>query len=64
MTTPPVYLDHAASTPVDPKVLEAMLPWFSDFPANPSGQHEAGREASNAVEQAREQVATMLGLSD
>jgi cysteine desulfurase len=61
MTTPPVYLDHAASTPVDPKVLEAMLPWFSDFPANPSGQHEAGRGAGNAVEQAREQVATMLG---
>lgn len=55
------YLDHAASTPVDPRVLEAMLPWFTNLPANPSGHHSLGRSAAEAVEQARGQIASMLG---
>jgi|TARA_B110000495_G_C22983736_1_gene578584 cysteine desulfurase len=61
MTSTSVYLDNAASTPLDPAVLEAMLPWFIDCPANPSGRHEAGQAAGIAIEQAREQVSTMLG---
>lgn len=58
---PPTYLDHAASTPVDPRVLEAMLPWFTNQPANPSGRHTLGQSAAEAVEQARGQIASMLG---
>lgn len=61
MTSSSVYLDNAASTPLDPAVLDAMLPWYVDFPANPSGQHEAGQAAKKAIEQAREHVADMLG---
>jgi cysteine desulfurase len=56
----PVYLDHAASTPLDPEVLEAMLPWFVERPGNPSGRHAAGREAEAAVDCARRHVAEML----
>ena len=58
---PHTYLDHAASTPVDPRVLEAMLPWFTNQPANPSGRHSLGRSAAEAIEQARGQIASMLG---
>jgi len=60
MITAPVYLDNAASTAIDPQVLEAMLPWFVQRPANPSGRHAAGREAEAAVEHARAQLAHML----
>ena len=59
--SPPTYLDHAASTPVDPRVLEAMLPWFTNQPANPSGRHSLGRRAAEAIEQARGHIASMLG---
>jgi cysteine desulfurase len=56
-----VYLDHNATTPVDPAVLEAMLPYFSlDF-GNASSIHTFGQRARAAVEIAREQVATLLG---
>src|SRR5512143_1893753 len=56
-----VYLDHAATTPVHPKVLEAMLPFFSDKFGNPSNLHDIGREGKNAVEEARARTAALLG---
>ena len=57
-----VYLDYHASTPCDPRVVEAMLPYFLDTYANPaSSVHRAGRKASDAVETAREQVARAIG---
>lgn len=56
-----VYLDHAATTPVDPRVLEAMLPYFSEVYGNPSSIHRLGRAAEQAVEDARETVARILG---
>ncbi len=58
------YFDHAATTPVDPRVLEAMLPWFSERYGNPSELHRLGREARAAVEAARAQVAAALGAGD
>jgi cysteine desulfurase len=55
-----VYLDHSASTPVDRRVLEAMLPYFTDVYGNPSSMHQYGRAAEHAVEGAREQIAQIL----
>ena len=57
----PVYLDHNATTPVDPRVMEAMLPWFSQRFGNPSSRHEYGRAARAAVDQARAEVAAAVG---
>lgn len=56
-----VYLDHAATTPVHPKVLEAMMPYFSNIFGNPSNLHDIGREAKNAVEEARTKTAALVG---
>jgi len=57
-----IYLDNAASTPCDPRVVEAMLPYFSEHAANPSSiAHEPGRTAREAVESARAEVARFLG---
>jgi len=56
-----VYLDHAATTPVHPKVLEAMLPYFTTKFGNPSNLHDMGREAKNAVEDARVKTAALIG---
>jgi len=56
-----VYLDHAATTPVHPKVLEAMLPYFIVKFGNPSNLHDIGREAKNAVEEARTKTAALIG---
>lgn len=57
-----VYLDNQATTPCDPRVLAAMLPWFTENFANPhSAEHAMGREAEDAVEHARAQVAALLG---
>ncbi|MDP7575170.1 MAG: aminotransferase class V-fold PLP-dependent enzyme, partial [Phycisphaerales bacterium] len=61
MSTSAIYLDHAASTPLDPRVLEAMLPWFVERPANAASKHSLGLEAAAAVERARLNVASMLG---
>jgi cysteine desulfurase len=55
------YLDHAATTPLRPEALEAMLPFLQGSFGNPSGQHAAARAAKTAVEEAREQVAAALG---
>lgn len=59
MTTP-IYLDHSATTPVDPRVLEAMLPYFTEVFGNPSSSHDFGVRAEQAVESARETVAGIL----
>jgi cysteine desulfurase len=57
-----VYLDYQATTPTDPRVVEAMLPWFTEKFGNPhSTAHEFGREAAAAVERAREDVAALIG---
>jgi cysteine desulfurase len=62
MTDPsrPIYLDHNASTPVLPEVLEAMLPYLSEHYGNPSSAHVYGRAMRVAVEQAREQLALLI----
>ena len=59
-----VYFDHAATTPVDRQVLEAMLPYFSEHYGNPSELHRLGREARAAVDMARAQVAAVLGAGE
>lgn len=56
-----VYLDHAATTPLDPVVLEAMLPFLREHFGNASSVHAAGRRARFAVEDCRERVAAHLG---
>jgi cysteine desulfurase len=57
-----VYLDYQATTPTDPRVVEAMLPWFTEKFGNPhSTAHEFGREAAAVVETAREEVAALIG---
>jgi cysteine desulfurase len=57
------YLDHAASTPMRPVAVEAMGPFLSRHAANPSGSHDASRTAKNALEEARERIAALLGAS-
>lgn len=56
-----VYLDHAATTAVRPEVREAMAPYLGERFGNPSSTHRYGRQARNALEQARERVAAALG---
>lgn len=58
-----VYLDNSATTPVDPKVLEAMMPYFSQTFGNPSSIHSHGREARSVVERSRKKVAELLNTS-
>ena len=58
----PFYLDHAATTPVDPRVVDAMVPWLREHFGNPASRsHAWGWEAEQAVETAREQVAALIG---
>ena len=56
-----IYLDHNATTPVLPEVLEAMLPYMTEHFGNGSSIHSYGREARNAIDTAREQVADLIG---
>ncbi|MEI6209260.1 MAG: cysteine desulfurase family protein [Desulfuromonadales bacterium] len=58
---PPIYLDYNATTPVDPLVVEKLLPYLHEHFGNPSSSHEYGREAKEAVELARIQLAALLG---
>jgi cysteine desulfurase len=55
-----IYMDHAATTPVDPRVVEAMLPYFNTHFGNPSSIYALGREAAEAVDQARQTIADVL----
>ena len=59
----PIYLDHSATTPVRPEVLEVMLPFFGPRFGNPSSTHRWGREARVALDEARERLARALGAS-
>ncbi len=56
-----IYLDHSATTPVDPRVVEAMAPYWSDVFGNSESSHAFGREAARALEGARQTVADVLG---
>ena len=56
-----IYLDNNATTQVAPEVLEAMKPFLTSHYGNPSSAHVLGRESRAAVEQAREDVASVLG---
>ncbi len=56
-----IYLDYAATTPTDKRVIEAMLPYFGEVFGNPSSIHAFGQEAKAAVEEAREKIAVFLG---
>ena len=58
----PIYMDYAATTPVDPRVVDAMIPWLREQFGNPASRsHAWGWEAEKAVEKAREQVADLIG---
>src|SRR5690349_4692395 len=60
----PIYMDYHATTPVDPRVLEAMLPFFNAHFGNPASRNHAfGWEAEEAVEKARKQVADLIGAN-
>jgi len=61
MTRPRIYLDYAATTPVDPRVVDAMVPTFTETFGNPSSSHAFGREAQDLVMKARAQVADLVG---
>ena len=56
-----VYLDHAATTPTHPRVVEEMMPYFTVKFGNPSNLHDIGREAKNAVDEARAKTAALIG---
>ena len=61
--TKPIYMDHAATTPVDPEVVEAMLPYFREEYGNPASVHQWGQRAEHAVGSARGQIARVLNCS-
>jgi len=58
-----IYLDHAATTPVDPRVIEAMIPCLSTWWGNPSSIYREGQEARRVLEESREHVAAILGAA-
>ena len=60
MLQPERYFDHAATTPVDPRVREAMLPYFGENFGNASSLHQLGRQAAAAIDKAAEQLASLL----
>ena len=62
-TQSPIYLDNAATTPIDPEVWKEMQPYFEQFTANPSSIHSHGRQAKVIVEKARKTIATLLNAS-
>ena len=56
-----IFLDYASTTPTDPEVVEAMLPYYSERFGNPSSIYSLGQEAKSAIENAREKIASLLG---
>ena len=61
MSTRPIYFDYSATTPVDPRVVEKMIPWLYEHAGNPASRsHAYGWEAEEAVERARDQVAALV----
>ena len=58
-----VYLDHAATTPLDARVLQPMTPYLTEIYGNASSQHSYGRKAANAVTEARDKIADIMGVS-
>ncbi len=60
----PIYLDYAATTPADPAVVQAMIPYFHDAFGNPSAIYSYGQEAKSAIEKARSSVASLIGARD
>jgi cysteine desulfurase len=62
MAEPFIYLDHAASSPLRPEALDAMLPWFAEQHANPTASHRLGRRARQALDDAREVIAEATGF--
>lgn len=64
MTNNPIYLDNNATTRVAPEVFAAMEPYLREFFGNPSSAHTLGRTMKQAIEQAREQVASLIGAAD
>ena len=58
-----IYLDYAATTPAHPEVVEAMLPYYTEYYGNPSSIHGTGRDAREAIDKARRQVAKLLNTS-
>ena len=59
-----VYLDYAATTPTDPEVVKAMLPYFTESFGNPSSIYSDGQEAKTAMEEARNKIASLIGARD
>src|SRR4030043_775760 len=59
----PIYLDYNATTPIDPAVREAMLPYLGEYFGNPSTTHAYGSPVKEAVERARQQVASLIGAA-
>jgi cysteine desulfurase len=57
---PQIYFDHSATTPLDPRVLEAMRPYYEEFFGNPSSLHDAGQRAKQGIMQGRKQVASLF----
>ncbi len=60
----PIYLDYNATTPIDPQVAQAMLPYIHQHFGNPSSGHAYGQRAKAAVDQGRLQVANLLGCQE
>ncbi len=59
----PIYLDYAATTPVDPRVLQLMLPYFNEQFGNPSSIHRYGQQAESSLENARQTIAEVMNCS-
>src|SRR2546425_117434 len=59
--SPIIYFDNNATTPIDPEVVEEMLPFLTDFYGNPSSAYGFGKKAAAAIDTARERVAALLG---